>query len=108
MQEGPCFSLRKKSLFAYFPHNCLGSFSSADILPTIDGTELTGTVTLIDKGVIHLDTTYAGSLQIKQGQVASFESDAPRMVRRKNGAVMAVSVTSYGGNTIRIRSNGDI
>ena len=100
------FLLWEKSLSAYFPHNCLGSFSSADILRTIDGTELTGTVTLIDKGVIHSDTTYAGSLQIKQDQVASFESDAPRMVRRKSGAVMAVSITSYGGNTIRIRSNG--
>lgn len=84
------------------------SFSSADILRTIDGAVLTGTISLIDQGVIHLETTYAGSLQIKQDQVASFESDAPRVVRLESGAVMAGPIKSDGANAIRIRSEDGV
>lgn len=98
----------KKVTFCLLATLGISSFSSADILRTIDGALLTGTITLIDKGVIHLNTTYAGSLQIKQDQVASFESDAPRMVRLESGAVMAGPITSDGGNTIRIRSEDGV
>ena len=98
----------KKVTFCLLATLGIVSFSCADTLRTIDGAVLTGTITLIDKGVIHLNTTYAGSLQIKQDQVASFESDAPRTVRLKSGAVMIGPITSDGANTIRIRSEDGV
>ena len=86
----------------------IGSLASADVVRTIDGAELIGTITLIDKGVIHLDTAYAGSLEIKQDQVASFESDAPRVVRLASGTVMAGPIASNGGDKIRIQSEDGV
>ncbi|NBB80618.1 MAG: DUF481 domain-containing protein [Verrucomicrobia bacterium] len=88
-------------LFAY-------SAAFADRVRTVDGAELTGTITLIDKGVIHLDTSYAGTLKIKQDQVASFESDEPRVVRLASGTVMAGPISSDGQNTLRIRSEDGV
>ncbi|MBL6913696.1 MAG: hypothetical protein ISR40_08605, partial [Puniceicoccaceae bacterium] len=52
--------LIRKILFATLLTSTL---ASADIVRTLDGAQLTGTITLIDQGVIHLDTTYAGTLK---------------------------------------------
>jgi putative salt-induced outer membrane protein YdiY len=78
------------------------------VIRTVDGSELTGTITLIDKGIIHLDTAFAGTLEIKQDQVESFQSDAPRVVRLASGAVMAGPIASNGGDTIRIQSEDGV
>lgn len=86
----------------------IGSVAMADRVRTIDGAELTGTITLIDKGVIHLETSYAGTLKIKQDQVASFESDEPRVVRLASGSVMAGPISSDGQGTIRIKSEDGV
>lgn len=82
--------------------------ASADVVRTLDGSELTGTITLIDKGIIHLDTAYAGTLKIKQDQVESFASDAPRVVRLASGSIMAGPIASNGGDTIRIQSEDGV
>jgi putative salt-induced outer membrane protein YdiY len=82
--------------------------AAADRVRTVDGAELTGTITLIDKGVIHLDTSYAGTLKIKQDQVASFESDEPRVVRLASGTVMAGPISSDGQGKIRIQSEDGV
>lgn len=86
----------------------IGSVAMADRVRTIDGAELTGTITLIDKGVIHLETSYAGTLKIKQDQVASFESDEPRVVRLASGSVMAGPISSDAKGTIRIKSEDGV
>jgi putative salt-induced outer membrane protein YdiY len=84
------------------------SLATADIVRTIDGAQLTGTITLIDKGVIHLDTPYAGTLKIKQDQVASFQSDEARVVRLASGTVMAGPIASDAQGTIRIQSEDGV
>lgn len=84
------------------------TLASADVVRTLDGAQLTGTITLIDQGVIHLDTTYAGTLKIKQEQVESFASDQPRVVRLASGTVMAGSIASDRQGNIRIQSDDDV
>ncbi|MGZ0654603.1 DUF481 domain-containing protein [Coraliomargarita sp. W4R72] len=86
----------------------ISSIASADIVRTTDGAQLIGTITLIDKGVIHLDTAYAGQIQIKQEQVESFQSDEARVVRLASGTVMAGPISSNGGDTIRIQSEDGV
>lgn len=84
------------------------SLASADVVRTIDGAQLTGTITLIDKGVIHLDTAYAGTLKIQQDQVESFESEQPRVVRLESGTIMAGPIASDAQGNIRIRSEDGV
>ena len=84
------------------------SAALADRVRTVDGAELTGTITLIDQGVIHLETSYAGTLKIKQDQVAGFESDEPRVVRLASGTVMAGPISSDSQGTIRIQSDDGV
>jgi len=86
----------------------IGSVASADIVHTTDGAQLIGTIQLIDKGVIHLETAYAGVLKIKQDQVESFQSDAPRVVRLASGTVMSGPIASNGGDSIRIQSKDGV
>lgn len=86
----------------------IGSLASADVVRTTDGAQLTGTITLIDKGIIHLDTAYAGTLKIKQDQVESFQSDEPRVLRLDSGTVMAVSIEGGSDGTIRIQSEDGV
>lgn len=76
----------------------------ADQVITNDGAQLTGTITLIDQGVIHLDTAYAGVLEIKQDQVASFETEAPVFIRLASGTTMAGPVQSATGGKLKIQS----
>lgn len=99
--------MKKTTLSLFFSIAC-ASAAYADIVRTVDGAELTGTITLIDKGIIYLDTAYAGSIQIKQAQVASFESDATRVVRLESGTIMAGPIASDGGGNIRIRSEDGV
>jgi hypothetical protein len=84
------------------------SIAVADVVRTNDGAQLIGTIQLIDKGVIHLETAYAGVLKIQQDQVASFQSDAPRVVRLASGTVMSGAIASNGGDSIRIQSEDGV
>lgn len=80
----------------------------ADIVITNDGARLTGEITKIDKGVIHLKTSYAGTLKIDQEKVASFESEAPLVLRLKSGTVMAGPVQSSTDGKLRIVSEDGV
>jgi putative salt-induced outer membrane protein YdiY len=84
------------------------SLSQADSVITNDGAKLTGTITRIDQGVIHMDTPYAGSLQIKQEQVASFQTDTPVVVRLESGTVMSGPVQSTEIGKLKIESSDGI
>lgn len=84
------------------------SLTQADIIHTTDGATLTGAITLIDKGVIHLDTAYAGTLEIKQDLVKSFESDEPRVLRLDSGTVIAGPIQGTDDGTIRIQSEDGV
>lgn len=84
------------------------STAQADTVITNDGARLTGAITLIDAGVIHLDTSYAGTLEIKQAEVASFETDAPVFVRLASGTTMAGPVKSSGNGKLKIQSEDGV
>jgi putative salt-induced outer membrane protein YdiY len=86
----------------------MSTWASADVVRTLDGAQLTGTITLIDKGVIHLDTAYAGTLKIQQEQVASFESEQPRVLRLESGTIMAGPVASDAQGNLRIHSEDGV
>ncbi len=76
----------------------------ADVVTTNDGARLTGKISLIDAGVIHLETAYAGKLEIQQAQVASFETDEPVVIRLASGTTMSGPVQSTGNGTLKIQS----
>ena len=76
----------------------------ADTVTTKDGSILNGTITLIDKGIIHIDTPYAGNLKIKQEDVVSFETNSPIFVRLENGITIPGTVTSTGNDMLRIQA----
>jgi len=70
---------------------CLLAFSvsfsalNADIIHTQDGSELKGAITKITDGVLYLDTSYAGILEIQQSEVAGIETESDVSVRLSNG-----------------------
>ncbi len=80
----------------------------ADVITTIDGARLTGTITLIDKGSIHIDTPYAGSIVVKQDQVSTFETETPVVVRLESGTVMEGAVESSTDGKLKIESKDGI
>jgi len=82
--------------------------ATADEVITTDGARLVGNITLIDKGTIHLDTSYAGSLKIAQEQVASFSTEEPRVVRLESGTIMAGPVQSSGNGKLKISSEDGV
>ncbi|MFO8027534.1 MAG: DUF481 domain-containing protein [Opitutales bacterium] len=80
----------------------------ADEVITTDGAKLVGTITLVDKGTIHLDTSYAGTLKIAQEQVASFSTEEPRVVRLESGTTMAGPIESSEKGKLKITSEDGV
>lgn len=80
----------------------------ADVVVTVDGARLVGTITRIEEGVVHLDTAYAGTLQVRQDQVASFETADPLFVRLASGVVMAGPVETDDAGNLRIESDDGV
>ena len=80
----------------------------ADVITTVDGARLTGTITLIDKGSIHIDTPYAGSIVVKQDQVSTFETESPVVVRLESGTVMEGAVESSTDGKLKIESEDGV
>ncbi|MFP4156285.1 MAG: YdiY family protein [Opitutales bacterium] len=86
----------------------LVSLLQADVVITKDGSRLTGEITLIDKGAIHLKTAYAGALKISQDQVDSFETESPVTVRLQSGTIMSGPVESSTGGKLKISSEDGV
>ncbi len=74
----------------------------ADIVETKNGARLTGTVTKVDAGTITLETDYAGTLKIKQGEVARFETEKPLFIRLAGGTTMEGTVTATPDGKITV------
>jgi putative salt-induced outer membrane protein YdiY len=87
---------------------CACTLAYADRVITNDGAQLVGDITLIDQGVIHLKTTYAGGIEIKQEFVTSFETDSPLFIRLASGTTMAGRVKSTGNGKLKIQSEDGI
>jgi len=83
-------------------------FANADTVTTQDGSTLNGTITLIDKGEIHIDTTYAGKLKLKQDEVVTFETEMPFVIRLESGTTMSGPVTASSGGKLKIQSEDGV
>lgn len=74
----------------------------ADIVEIKNGARLVGTVTKVDGGVITLETDYAGTLSIKQSEVAKFETEKPQVIRLAGGTTMEGTVVATPDGKIAI------
>lgn len=78
----------------------------ADTVVTKNGDHLTGTVTKIDGTAVSLVTDYAGTLTIKQSDVASVQIDKPTFVRLQDGTVVQGTVApapAAGGDSVEVK-----
>ncbi len=80
----------------------------ADVVVTKDGSRLTGEITLIDQGTIHMKTAFAGAIKISQDQVASFQTEEPVVVRLQSGTVMSGPVELSGDGKLKIASEDGV
>ena len=80
-----------------------GTLAQADTLETKSGARLVGTVTQVAGGTVTLETDYAGTLSIKQSEVARLETSKPLFIRLAGGTTMegTVSATPDGKITIQ-------
>lgn len=81
----------------------------ADTVETKNGARIIGKITKIDAGDIVVDTDFAGTVTVKQAQVASFSTDAPIAVRLASGTRFDGQVTAGANGAIQIAgSDGTI
>ena len=91
-------SKRLRAVAAFAALAALGAGSlTADTIKTTDGATLVGKITKVDGGVIEIDTTYAGTLKVKQSAVESFATDNPVTVRFKDGNTVIGTVSGASG-----------
>ena len=74
----------------------------ADTVDTKNGARIVGKITKIDDGAVVVATDYAGTITIKQSQVAAIATDAPIAVRLTSGTRVDGKVASAGGGQIQI------
>lgn len=94
----PSLSLRALALVAF----ATAASAFADTVATKNGATIVGKVLKIDAGSVVVDTTYAGTISIKQSEVASIATDAPISVRLESGTRIDGRITASPG------ANGDI
>jgi hypothetical protein len=73
----------------------------ADTVETRNGSRIVGKIDKIDGGSVVVTTDYAGTLTIKQAEVASISTDGPVAVRLSSGTRVDGRVTT-AGNTLQI------
>src|SRR3954468_5781741 len=89
---------------------CLVSASSwADTVDVKGGARIIGKIAKIDGGVVEVDTSYAGTIKIKQSEVVTLSTDAPIAVRLASGTRFDGQVTAGPNGAIQIAgSDGTI
>ncbi|MDG1241224.1 MAG: DUF481 domain-containing protein [Opitutae bacterium] len=97
-----------KLIYSFIVASLATLFANADTVTTQDGSILKGTITLIDKGEIYIDTKYAGKLKIKQPEVVTFETESPVVVRLESGKTISGPVTACSDGTLQIKSDDDV
>ena len=71
---------------------------SADVVETKSGARIVGKVSKIDGGAVVVDTSYAGSITIKQSEVAAITTDAPVAVRLATGTRIDGKISGASGS----------
>ena len=80
----------------------------ADVVETKNGARLIGKVTKIDGGAVSLATDYAGTISIKQSEVASISTDAPVSVRLASGTRIDGKVSGAAGTVQVVGADGTV
>ncbi|MEY4487507.1 MAG: hypothetical protein RIQ79_15 [Verrucomicrobiota bacterium] len=85
------------------------SLLRADFVETKSGAHLVGTVKKIDTGAVTLATDYAGTITIKQSEIAKIETTQPMVIRLAGGTTMAGTLApSTDGNIAINGQDGSI
>ena len=71
---------------------------SADVVETKSGARIVGKVSKIDGGSVTVDTDYAGSITIKQSEVAAINTDGPVAVRLATGTRIDGKLSGTAGS----------
>ncbi len=101
--------LLMRTPFFKFPRACAiflvacSSLLRADLVETKSGARLVGTVTKVEAGAVTLATDYAGTITVKQSEVARLEISQPLVIRLAGGTTMAGTVESAGAGKIAIK-----
>ncbi len=74
----------------------------ADVVETKGGARLPGKVVKIDGTEVTLETAYAGTIKIKQAEVASVSTDEPLNVRLAAGTVLEGRLAPTGNGGVQI------
>ncbi len=77
----------------------------ADVVVTKDGARLVGAIKSIDGGNVILNTSYAGDIKIKQGEVESITMEDPLVIRLEGGTTMEGTVTTTASGQVAITGN---
>lgn len=78
------------------------SILSADVVETKDGARIVGKIVRIKDGAIAIDTSYAGTLAVKQSEVTSFSTETPIAVRLASGTRLDGTVAASPGGSLQI------
>lgn len=93
--------LKRTLILLAFPFLFLGA---ADVVETRDGARLVGTITGISDGVLNLQTSYAGTLEVKVDEIATFSTENPLFVRLETGDTLSGVVQTSTPDSIRVRN----
>lgn len=78
------------ALAAFAPSGLL----RADVVETLGGSVIHGTVLASDNGIIRIETDFAGTIEIKQDQIKSITTDDPIYVAVKDGDSVKGRITT--------------
>lgn len=99
----------KRGLLALVCATLLAANLSADVVETKNGARIVGKVLRISEGAIAIETTYAGTLAIKQSEVSTLTTDTPVAVRLASGTRMDGKISGGPDGSLHIAgSDGTI
>src|SRR4029434_4815977 len=87
MDKSQCHRARVRAAFWL----CVGLCSAAahaDVVNTVDGARLTGSIIKITPKIVELKTSYAGTLTVEMAKVASVTSDAALTTQLKDSTTV--------------------
>lgn len=80
----------------------------ADVVETKNGARIVGKVTKIDGGAVVVETDFAGTITVKQSEVAGLVTDAPVSVRLASGTRIEGKVSGGAGAVTIVNTDGTI
>src|SRR5688500_13725087 len=95
------YSIRKP-LAAVLFSGLIAAQLSADSVETKNGARIIVKITKLDAGSVVVSTDFAGTITIKQSEVATLSTDAPVAIRLESGTRMEGRVTSGAAGAIQV------